>query len=423
VDPRSDGCAQYHFSIFSDPFEVYGSKNFPGLGASTDLTRHFSAQGLRLRVRKEPRSLLRKFGPASENYMPQSYNRKQLQQETSQAKEAEDAKDLRKLHSQAPAVDSPTDPRYSQAERSGFTIPSPRQHDPVPSTERPDTEPTEPLGCFQLPIRTHSSFLGQIFSKRQRTGQDMSLSQTNAPTFEGQDTYPSPALTFVEQDTCLSPTNVIASDGQGTYLCPTSVTAFEGQDTYLSPGPAFEGQGTCLCPTNATAFEGQDTYLSPAPAFEGQGTCLCPTNATAFEGQGMYLSPAPAFEGQGTCLCPTNATAFGGQGTYLSPTNTTVFEGQQIGTFGQQREYRQAYYLHPTASDFTPSSAPFATDYQASEPFQNTHILYGVEHGLEPRHTSSEGNVAHFGFGVMSNHEINFHADHEIPNIHPNPSN
>ncbi|OBZ87440.1 hypothetical protein A0J61_04504, partial [Choanephora cucurbitarum] len=43
-------------SIVSDMFQVYSPKSFPGMSESTFLTRSFSDQGVRIRIRKEPRS-------------------------------------------------------------------------------------------------------------------------------------------------------------------------------------------------------------------------------------------------------------------------------------------------------------------------------------------------------------------------------
>lgn len=37
---------------------VFASKNFPGMAESTFLSRSFGDQGVRLRIRKEPRTLL-----------------------------------------------------------------------------------------------------------------------------------------------------------------------------------------------------------------------------------------------------------------------------------------------------------------------------------------------------------------------------
>ncbi|KAF3926446.1 hypothetical protein AA313_de0206548 [Arthrobotrys entomopaga] len=50
----------YIKSITSSPFTVYPMKNFPGMSESTFLSRSFGDQGVRLRIRKEPRTLVRK---------------------------------------------------------------------------------------------------------------------------------------------------------------------------------------------------------------------------------------------------------------------------------------------------------------------------------------------------------------------------
>lgn len=65
-------------SIQSDSFTVYASKNWPGMAESTFLTRSFSDQGVRLRLRKEPRFRLGPRGPASDDYQPRHYNRGQV---------------------------------------------------------------------------------------------------------------------------------------------------------------------------------------------------------------------------------------------------------------------------------------------------------------------------------------------------------
>ncbi|KAI9355465.1 velvet factor-domain-containing protein [Pilaira anomala] len=43
-------------SVYSQPFQVYSPKTFPGMSESTDLTRSFSDQGVRIRIRKETRA-------------------------------------------------------------------------------------------------------------------------------------------------------------------------------------------------------------------------------------------------------------------------------------------------------------------------------------------------------------------------------
>ncbi|KFX94787.1 hypothetical protein O988_06136, partial [Pseudogymnoascus sp. VKM F-3808] len=65
---------EYITSITSEPFTVHPAKNWPGMAESTFLTRSFSDQGVRLRLRKEPRFRLGPRGPGSDNYEPRHYN-------------------------------------------------------------------------------------------------------------------------------------------------------------------------------------------------------------------------------------------------------------------------------------------------------------------------------------------------------------
>ncbi|KFY30534.1 hypothetical protein V494_08121, partial [Pseudogymnoascus sp. VKM F-4513 (FW-928)] len=65
---------EYITSTMSEPFKVHPAKNWPGMAESTFLTRSFSDQGVRLRLRKEPRFRLGPRGPASDNYEPRHYN-------------------------------------------------------------------------------------------------------------------------------------------------------------------------------------------------------------------------------------------------------------------------------------------------------------------------------------------------------------
>ncbi|KFY16167.1 hypothetical protein V491_05422, partial [Pseudogymnoascus sp. VKM F-3775] len=82
---------EYITSTTSEPFKVHPAKNWPGMAESTFLTRSFSDQGVRLRLRKEPRFRLGPRGPASDNYEPRHYNtsrrRQSKQMEAASAQE------------------------------------------------------------------------------------------------------------------------------------------------------------------------------------------------------------------------------------------------------------------------------------------------------------------------------------------------
>ncbi|KAI6709319.1 hypothetical protein JHW43_008133 [Diplocarpon mali] len=66
---RGDEC-YYVKSIDSSPFQVYTRREFQGMAASTDLVRSFSVQGVKVRVRREPKALLGKNGPAHDDSRP-----------------------------------------------------------------------------------------------------------------------------------------------------------------------------------------------------------------------------------------------------------------------------------------------------------------------------------------------------------------
>ncbi|KAI9758850.1 MAG: hypothetical protein M4579_002796 [Chaenotheca gracillima] len=63
-------------SIISETFTVFPSKTFPGMAESTFLSRSFGDQGVRLRIRKEPRTMIKRAGPSgmiTEDY-PRPYS-------------------------------------------------------------------------------------------------------------------------------------------------------------------------------------------------------------------------------------------------------------------------------------------------------------------------------------------------------------
>jgi Velvet factor len=113
----------YIRSVQSDPFPVLVGKAWPGMQESTPLTRSFSDQGVRLRLRKEPRSLLRKRGPAMDDYEPRHYrtgNRQGSQtlerQPTGTSIESQDSKRQSQIES-AETSDPHTHPSYDQRQQ------------------------------------------------------------------------------------------------------------------------------------------------------------------------------------------------------------------------------------------------------------------------------------------------------------------
>ena len=94
-----NGECVYITSCKSGSFEVQSHKGWVGMQESTPLTRQFAEQGVRLRLRKEPRTLLKPGGPSSDNYERRTYSKGQLQQPM--ASESEIIKDEGALHGSA----------------------------------------------------------------------------------------------------------------------------------------------------------------------------------------------------------------------------------------------------------------------------------------------------------------------------------
>ncbi|KAL2857911.1 velvet factor-domain-containing protein [Aspergillus pseudoustus] len=60
----------YLKSIISDRFTVSPPKSFPGMAESTFLSRSFADQGVKLRIRKEPRTIIKRTAPRPDDYAP-----------------------------------------------------------------------------------------------------------------------------------------------------------------------------------------------------------------------------------------------------------------------------------------------------------------------------------------------------------------
>ncbi|PLB38263.1 protein vosA [Aspergillus candidus] len=72
----------YLKSTISDRFTVSPPKSFPGMAESTFLSRSFADQGVKLRIRKEPRTLIKRTIPRTEEYpqaVPRSPDRSSMQ--------------------------------------------------------------------------------------------------------------------------------------------------------------------------------------------------------------------------------------------------------------------------------------------------------------------------------------------------------
>jgi hypothetical protein len=149
---------EYIRTTTSDIFTVHAAKNFPGMSESTFLTRSFSDQGVRLRLRKEPRFRLQKEGPASDDYRPRHYNTKRgdVRIDSSQAESQP-----QRLYAQTPDTFSGSSQQQSPTEFQGFA-----QH------------PTQ----LQMPARLQGAHqaIGSYESSRKRGYSDTSYSDSHS---------------------------------------------------------------------------------------------------------------------------------------------------------------------------------------------------------------------------------------------------
>lgn len=82
-------------SVRSEPFTVYAQKYFPGMAESTFLTRSFSDQGVRLRLRKDSRSITTRKRNSTVADYSQRYSRHEHPQEVSPASARSDSHQTR----------------------------------------------------------------------------------------------------------------------------------------------------------------------------------------------------------------------------------------------------------------------------------------------------------------------------------------
>jgi hypothetical protein len=160
---RQNEC--YHIqAIQTDAFPVHSTKNFQGMSESTFLTRSFSDQGVRLRLRKEPRTLLRKRGPAHDDYQPRHYRTSNRQ--SSQGAERQSVT----------SSESQEAVRQSQNEQGDFI------ESPQGLSQSYDQRPQMGRHFSQQSTASYQGMSYDESSKRPRTGPE----QVQTPTFNQQ---------------------------------------------------------------------------------------------------------------------------------------------------------------------------------------------------------------------------------------------
>lgn len=121
-------------STSSDEFVVVDHKNWTGLAQSTNLTRAFAEQGVKIRIRKEPKTLLKRKGPADDDYQPRSYKRNPSKDQ------ADKESNTGAGSQQSPTDDSPlsnhTFPIFNNQHRQEFSEEPAENVDPSLSSER-----------------------------------------------------------------------------------------------------------------------------------------------------------------------------------------------------------------------------------------------------------------------------------------------
>ena len=210
-----NGECVYITSCKSGSFEVQSHKGWVGMQESTPLTRQFAEQGVRLRLRKEPRTLLRKRGPASDNYEPRTYAKSQTQQ--SKAPESEISKEEGSIHSSA---------QGSQHSQAGSVA-------SVHSTISPLSHRPPQLGLRGF--SQHSDFEERRF-KRSRTGSErmspQSYGQTQFPSPQASEQQMSPQSFNQHQYPMQSPQRMYQTDAPfGMYNQPAAQPSYGGYYT------------------------------------------------------------------------------------------------------------------------------------------------------------------------------------------------
>ncbi|KAI2103206.1 hypothetical protein LOZ33_001155 [Ophidiomyces ophidiicola] len=133
-------------SILSNPFQVVPPKAFPGMTESTFLSRSFADQGVKLRIRKEPRTLLLVEAQAARH-------------------EAHLANSRRKRQLPRPEDYPPT--RYSERPSSAFA------DRPAPTVVT-SMQPATPVQAYTPPDRDYAPYYAPT-AKKPRTSLDLSL--------------------------------------------------------------------------------------------------------------------------------------------------------------------------------------------------------------------------------------------------------
>lgn len=240
---RNNACS-HRGSVESDIFRVYSAKRFPGMAESTFLTRAISEQGVRLRLRKEPRTLLRKRGPAHDDYQPRHYrtgNRQPNQEKDRQiARGSESQRAMQQREQGEVGIGSQVSRQYSQSSAVSWTPSSISYEEP---SKRPRTG--SPQGHSPILEQQHNPFINPEYPPHvQPPSFDPPYTQQNSPYGY---TYQSPQMDYASRGSYsyiprIGTSQSIANHDQTTSpvdsVSPTGPQSQQDSYSHLGMGPS-----------------------------------------------------------------------------------------------------------------------------------------------------------------------------------------
>lgn len=243
-----DKAVEYIKSITSERFQVHPAKNWPGMTESTVLTRTFSDQGVRLRLRKEPRFRLGPKGPASDDYQPRHYN-------TTRRRQSRSATSQQMPQLAVPPQDQASVgaiSRPAQIEQGGLgLVPASSQSSSLTASDTRKREYSYP-GSYAGPLNEPSS--KRIRQEEDETQQVYSQTQQYAPAAPQTQGFSYGGRQY--QD---------LFQGQHFQMYPQSQQPYQAfTPTYMaSPQSRISRDQSYLSPRRAESFNSSSPFLSP----------------------------------------------------------------------------------------------------------------------------------------------------------------
>lgn len=276
--PKMSREAFYLDSVTTNSFPVYVPKQWAGMGESTQLTRTFSDQGVRLRLRKEPKILLRKRGPASDNYEPRHYNK--AQNSAPIRRESQELQPLRigtNLHSHGVAHG---------------TMQAPGPYDKPPQSQRTFSNTSDV---------DHST--EQHSSKRPRTSSEQAQSHSYVSSHQR---YPAPSSQYPESQQYSSSTQY--PEGQsyahrfsepGPDLYPTYAPTASQQHNFGTYNQYTQSPQSATTPFQRDFPDyRQDSHNSISPSYNNPSPASYYAPQQTLAGQGIYQGISPTINTQ-----------------------------------------------------------------------------------------------------------------------------